>query len=686
MAASLFSRLFSAAILVDYDGVVEQVQAAEASERQRTEAGEWAFAVGGEPGRDERERQEESRREAERVAAALLPKPIANRKSILTTNDGELLRSMEGRPLAEPLNFNYDWFVREVVPSDDKLKSMFPTDPAQRTTYRDLLTERGLLYMFEEWTDDMRKESAGKRVRNSEKFYENLMAEIDLDLKQVDTEYESTARSFSHLIRWEQEFLDNDPKIGHTASLKKRLKRGEDPFTNYLGGPHARYKYGYLLSDRENLPWPPAHDLDTWEYYQLCSDKTCTTKVEELIWKYFNERDLGVYQALAHDEKDASNPSIFTKAYFGGEEARKKWGYLAELGSWEWRHLDNDGGTLRIRKSLEDGRANVFTRTGGDLARAKYTPLFAELLRDARHDLDTWRRFQLDADGVHTTKIEQKIRAKMDSGEGCRDFFSDNYYGGEQAREAYGYLCWEAETLDESGGTTEVEDRLSGGEDVFQGWEGESALPKYRHLLNKLPHLPLHNLETWEAYNLDTDGGTTNIAKWLEKGTKLFEPTYYGGIQARRKYGWMYWACENLSTKGFRSACKSGKLNSSDSKQLEKRLLAGEDIFHSWHGASAKVKFGCLLDALSRLPRHDLETWEWFHVPGDSTEKAEAELKAYKDIFDPNYYGGVEARKKWGHLAAGFVQGNWDGPIDLALRESMQVAVEAEEPPEGAEA
>lgn len=40
--------------------------------------------------------------------------------------------SSEGRPLAEPPIFNYDWFRGEAIPSDDKLKVMFPADPVQR--------------------------------------------------------------------------------------------------------------------------------------------------------------------------------------------------------------------------------------------------------------------------------------------------------------------------------------------------------------------------------------------------------------------------------------------------------------------------------------------------------------------------------------------------------------------------
>lgn len=662
MVLDLFSSLFGGNIYIDYEEVVQASWAEEAVKKAGAED-----------------------RIMEKNRVALLPaaKPVANRTSILTTKEGVLLNSVEGRPLAEPPIFNHDWFVREAVPSDDKLNAMFPADPVQRTAYRDMVTERGLLAMFEDWADDMRNEGGENRDRNRETFYENLRRDIEHDTIPIDQEYYgayNNRRRPTDLIRWEEEFLDNDPSSGHTASLKKRLKLGEDPFTIYIGGNEARAKYGYLLENGKIASLLPRHDLESWESYQLQKEGRRTTALEKKLWKYFNDGSL--YLTSKDDARrrdDFSIPPFFTKAYYGGIEAKAKWGHLADLGSWESRNLDPDGGTRRIRMSLEGGWANLFTGTGGELARIKYEPMFAELLRDVKHDLATWKRFQLDDDGKGTTRIRHKIKESLMvvSYPAMVPYFSEDYYGGMQAREAFGYLLWEAVYIDRwwsKGGTSSTEKRLAGGEDLFEGWIGESALPKYRHLLQELPHGARHDLKTWEAYNLDRDGGTTNIRKWLEQGVEIFDPSFYGGVQARQKYGWTFWAHKHLSVKAFRSACRSGKLDPTDCKPLKKQLASGEDIFHSWYGASAKAKFGFLLGVLSRPPAHDLETWEWFHVTGGNTEKAVAELKAYKEIFDPSYFGGVEAREKWGFLAPEPVRDNWDGRLDLEWRASMRVS------------
>lgn len=73
---------------------------------------------------------------------------------------------------------------------------------------------------------------------------------------------------------------------------------------------------------------------------------------------------------------------------------------------------------------------------------------------------------------------------------------------------------------------------------------------------------------------------------------------------------------------------------------------------------------------LDRIPSHDIETWEWFDVPGGESEKAESRIE--KEIFDPGYFGGVEARRKWGYLASRPTGDKRDSPGDIQKRQSIR--------------
>lgn len=103
---------------------------------------------------------------------------------------------------------------------------------------------------------------------------------------------------------------------------------------------------------------------------------------------------------------------------------------------------------------------------------------------------------------------------------------------------------WEHEYLSndpETGHTAAIKRRLETGTNPFANHPGGSAArKKYGYLLEQSSGPLSDDLEAWEAYNLDKDGGTINIAKELQKGAFLFESSYLGGVQARPKYGWIY--------------------------------------------------------------------------------------------------------------------------------------------------
>lgn len=161
------------------------------------------------------------------------------------------------------------------------------------------------------------------------------------------------------------------------------------------------------------------------------------------------------------------------------------------------------------------------------------------------HDLETWERFQLDADGQGTTNAKKKLAE-------TNNMFREYYFGGVQARKKWGYLIWEVDWVEDDGSTTPAEAALLSGRNIFkrdwemeedldggvgvEDWAMESARQKYGHLLNKTGRPLEDNSETWEWLHCP-DGDTSTLEARLADGLALFQPWYFGGVQAWRKYG-----------------------------------------------------------------------------------------------------------------------------------------------------
>ena len=82
---------------------------------------------------------------------------------------------------------------------------MFPEDPTGRTKYRDVQTELELLNMFSEWADF---NLPGPGIRDD--FHVGLCKELDIDLEDLEEQFDVIKRSLTSLQAWQKKYLDMD--------------------------------------------------------------------------------------------------------------------------------------------------------------------------------------------------------------------------------------------------------------------------------------------------------------------------------------------------------------------------------------------------------------------------------------------------------------------------------------------
>lgn len=80
----------------------------------------------------------------------------------------------------------------------------------------------------------------------------------------------------------------------------------------------------------------------------------------------------------------------------------------------------------------------------------KYSCLLKQLPPYPKHDLQTWEFYQLDADGIGTTKLAKMMR----TGE---NVFTKRYFGVEQARKGYRPVVSYVRPEDSSDGSIDAE-------------------------------------------------------------------------------------------------------------------------------------------------------------------------------------------------------------------------------------
>ena len=515
-------------------------------------------------------------------------------------------RAEDQRPYAQPPMFNYDRFTNEFVPSDKMIRDMFPEDPAGRTEYRDVQTELELLNMFSDWADS---NLPAPGIRDD--FHVGLCKELDIDLEDLEEQFDVIERSLTSLQAWQKEYLDMDGDLTYAQwMIDRRVNIFGEP-----GGEEAWQRY------RGRLERVPADKLATWEYENLPEDGNMDGIVQQL--------------------RDGENP--FRATEFGAREAAEKYKHIIEEVEWEKSNGVINGDLTLIKRRLEAGE-DVFATCRGRCPEAKIQLLTQDLPWAPKHDLKTWELFHLEQFGHKPGTMV--IEAKLEVG---KPIFESIYWGGLQAREKYGIISWEKLNLQLIGVST-----LTANE-VFSGWDGDCARRKYGHLY----HIkPAHNLETWERFHLVGDGGgTKKVHAMLQMGLGIFDLEYWGGVAAREKYGYLLWThivAQDRETPEGR--LKNGQnifegLN--DDKSLRsQRPYRDVPHFPLWAGDSAKTRNLHIMKALSRYPEDDLETWEWFHLgcDPDKTFIIRDKLARGHMLFEKPYFGAEAARRKYGYI------------------------------------
>ena len=280
------------------------------------------------------------------------PKTPPAKKKVLLNNltnfDGSLLKTPEGRPLAEPPAFNYEAFVRDELVPDKKLDVIFVDDPVLKTKFRDSQTQRALLDTYLDWS--RLEAEGGQRHVLMRRFYRGLENEIFEDYRVARDEAHLIKRSLSPLIRWELEWLDDN---GGVHKILPELEKGVDVLG--LRDGKVFEKYGHLL---KALPHYPQHDIQTWEHYQLGEDgklmkeiplaekgvtsgKSLRSTINPEDEEYIDGRGCAHLSELLAAErvsvritdiirhKIQSGEAIFTTNYYGGEQAKKKYHVIA---------------------------------------------------------------------------------------------------------------------------------------------------------------------------------------------------------------------------------------------------------------------------------------------------------------------------------------------------------------------
>lgn len=198
----------------------------------------------------------------------------------------------------------------------------------------------------------------------------------------------------------------------------------------------------------------------------------------------------------------------------------------------------------------------------------------------------------------------------------------------------------------------------------FFGLGGDQARERYRERLREIPN---HDLSSWEEFHLlPHSTGTIGVDDKLNGHLHLLEFPYFGNAAAKERYKAVF-----------------DVLGDTPLSDIELLLSKGIDVFRLLAARELAARRGALsglphtevlVEATIALLRqlfptlpphmtHNLETWEWFHLDegGEGTTQAKAKLalaaastsaafKPWLCIFETWFFGGVQAREKWGHL------------------------------------
>ena len=345
--------------------------------------------------------------------------------------------------------------------------------------------------------------------------------------------------------------------------------------------------------------------------------------------------------------------------------AREKYGFLLaqtvgrplknDLETWEWVRPHFDQTSAKQVKAWLTGRTEEKPQKGPskgphfDQARAKQAKARLTAGRKEKPRKGPFTRIYLGAEAA-----EMKYHHLLFEGQGgWEDIYVTFPKAFDTIEEIKRRVASEEEVR--TGNTDHARKRMLAGEDIFHDTKGIAALPKYSYPLDELPRYPKHDLETWEWFHLDDDGNAkplTELRAAYKTGVEgirvLFEQNYFGGVEARSKWGYLLWkaACieETGATRGAERDLRDGIDIFDTTYKLDRKELP------RWAVESARIKYGFLLGILDRVPQHDLETWERFHFSDRNIAKLRRKLLRSMRFLSRPYFGAEKARAKYGHL------------------------------------
>ena len=131
--------------------------------------------------------------------------------------------------LSQPPDFDYQQFIELMLPSEKKLRIIFPDKHETRTRIMDLQTEEELLDMYKVWAFNVKREQQNDPIRHQ--FYKQLFNEIFIDFMSVKQENMGIRRDLNPLVLWELDWLDNE---GTTKDIQDYTASGGDPFDDVI--------------------------------------------------------------------------------------------------------------------------------------------------------------------------------------------------------------------------------------------------------------------------------------------------------------------------------------------------------------------------------------------------------------------------------------------------------------------
>ena len=353
------------------------------------------------------------------------------------------------RPVSEPPNFNYDKFERDFIPSEDRVRLLYPDDVGKRCDHRDLVTECELLKTFSSWT---KRAAFDRRDSEDAGFLSALADDIEIDLREVRKELErSNSSNADSLALWEYENLDNDMK---TSFIEAEYRMKADIFKGCVA---AREKYSHVCK----------RTLAEWEALFMTDGLTGALKTVGELPDLFNR-----WATWWEMDKTAT---IFA----GCEEAKAKYHWVVKAEE-EKRQAQAENQKVEAQTKIEEEKEKE------------------KHLAENRETLEKWEDDTFFGRGVKAW-IELRCYNSGSLFDSC-----------DEAREKYGYLCsptleqWEKAYLDEDGGTVWAREQLLKHRDVFHGCP--DAAIKYQHLRPS-------GLDWWEDRCLVKEGDKLTLRR-----------------------------------------------------------------------------------------------------------------------------------------------------------------------------